>query len=73
MSARLPKFFERLLGATTDRANRDALIGDLADGGAFIALGDEDALGRLEDLGQPQVAVALGLARRSAGRGGAGH
>jgi hypothetical protein len=39
------------------------LVGDLADGGAFVALDDEDALGRFEDLLAAKVAVALGLAR----------
>jgi hypothetical protein len=42
------------------------LIGDPADGGALIALGDEDALGGLQDLRASEVSVALGLAGGSA-------
>ena len=38
------------------------LLGDLADGRALIAVGDEDPLGRIQDLAAAQVAGAAGFA-----------
>ena len=50
------------------------LVGDLPDRGALVAVGDENALGRAQDFGATQVAVALGFAGRADGPGqGIGH
>ena len=51
------------------RRRQTDLIGDLADRRAFIAMLDEDALRRRQNLGAPNMALALGLAGR-AWRGG---
>src|SRR6202012_5253796 len=60
-----------VLEVHVERGGRDPdLVGDLADRGALIALGDENALGRLQDFGAPEMAVALGLAGGTVWRGG---
>jgi len=48
-----------------ERRRRDPdLVGDLADGGAFVAFGDENSLGRFQDFYAAKMPVALGFSRR---------